>query len=54
VIVLPLPGSGPVYGGRVMDESVKGGLVLTAQPLAPARLWALVPPITESGATVLP
>jgi hypothetical protein len=54
VVVLPLPGSGPVYGGRVMDESVKGGLVLTAQPLAPARLWALVPPITESVATVLP
>ncbi|AWS40864.1 DUF5719 family protein [Streptosporangium sp. 'caverna'] len=54
VVVLPLPGSGPVYGGRVMDEPVKGGLVLTAQPLAPARLWALVPPITESVATVLP
>ncbi|MDP9846466.1 DUF5719 family protein [Streptosporangium lutulentum] len=54
VVVLPLPGSGPVYGGRVMDESVKGGLALTAQPLAPARLWALVPPITESVATVLP
>ena len=54
VVVLPLPGSGPVYGGRVMDEPVKGGLLLTAQPLAPARLWALVPPITESAATCCP
>lgn len=54
VVVLPLPGSGPVYGGRVMDESVKGGLLLTAQPLAAARMWALVPPITESVAAVLP
>ncbi|MER5320682.1 DUF5719 family protein [Streptosporangium roseum] len=54
VVVLPLPGSGPVYGGRVMDESVKGGLLLTAQPLASARMWALVPPITESVAAVLP
>jgi hypothetical protein len=43
-----------VYGGRVIDEAVKGGLMLTAQPLAPARMWALVPPITESMATVLP
>ncbi|WP_326820181.1 DUF5719 family protein [Streptosporangium sp. NBC_01756] len=54
VVVLPLPGSGPVYGGRVMDERVKDGLLLTAQPLAAARLWALVPPITESVSAVLP
>ncbi|MFF3440486.1 DUF5719 family protein [Streptosporangium sp. NPDC002721] len=54
VVVQPLPGSGPVYGGRVMDERLKGGLALTVQPLAPARLWALVPPIAESAATVLP
>ncbi|WP_329090495.1 MULTISPECIES: DUF5719 family protein [unclassified Streptosporangium] len=54
VVVQPLPGSGPVYGGRVMDERLKGGLALTVQPLAPARMWALVPPIAESAATVLP
>ncbi|MFF5211354.1 DUF5719 family protein [Streptosporangium sp. NPDC000396] len=54
VVVLPLPGSGPVYGGRVMDERIKDGLALTIQPLAAARMWALVPPITESVATVLP
>ncbi|GAA4222118.1 hypothetical protein FHR32_004183 [Streptosporangium album] len=54
VVVLPLPGSGPVYGGRVMEEHVKDGLLMTAQPLAAARLWALVPPITESVSAVLP
>ncbi|MEV8633696.1 DUF5719 family protein [Streptosporangium sp. NPDC051023] len=52
VLVLPVQGSGPVYGGRVMDERIKKGLALTVQPLAAARVWALVPPITES-ATVL-
>ncbi|MBB2909706.1 hypothetical protein FHS43_000952 [Streptosporangium becharense] len=54
VVLLPLPGSGPVYGGRVMEERLKGGQALTVQPLATARTWALVPPITESAAVVLP
>ncbi|MEU0481008.1 DUF5719 family protein [Streptosporangium sp. NPDC006013] len=54
VVVQPMPGSGPVYGGRVMDERLKGGLALTVQPLAAARMWALIPPIAESAATVLP
>ncbi|MEV7005701.1 DUF5719 family protein [Streptosporangium sp. NPDC051022] len=54
VLVLPVQGSGPVYGGRVMDERIKKGLALTVQPLAAARIWALVPPMTESVAAVLP
>ncbi|GAA3830542.1 hypothetical protein GCM10022226_59240 [Sphaerisporangium flaviroseum] len=54
VVVLPLPGSGPVYGGRVMDESTAGGLLVTAQPLALARTWAIVPRTIESPAVVLP
>ncbi|GII75408.1 hypothetical protein Sru01_03900 [Sphaerisporangium rufum] len=54
VVVLPLPGSGPVYGGRVLDERAPGGLLLTAQPLARARTFALVPPVVESPAAVLP
>ncbi|MFI6506841.1 DUF5719 family protein [Streptosporangium sp. NPDC050855] len=54
VVVQPLPGSGPVHGGRVMEERLKGGTALTVQPLAAARMWALVPPIAESAATVLP
>ncbi|MFC4058043.1 DUF5719 family protein [Planomonospora corallina] len=54
VVVQPLPGSGPVYGGRVMDERLEDGLALTVQPLAAARVWAVVPPVGESVATVLP
>ncbi|MFC3983937.1 DUF5719 family protein [Streptosporangium jomthongense] len=53
VLVLPVEGSGPVYGGRVMDERIKKGLALTVQPLAAARVWALVPPTTESMGVVL-
>ncbi|MFD0888728.1 DUF5719 family protein, partial [Streptosporangium algeriense] len=53
VLVLPVQGSGPVYGGRVMDERIKKGLALTIQPLAAARVWALVPPTTESVDVVL-
>ncbi|MDH2427836.1 DUF5719 family protein [Sphaerisporangium sp. TRM90804] len=54
VVVLPLPGSGPVYGGRVLDERTGDGLMLTAQPLGPARTYAVVRPAVESPAAVLP
>ncbi|WP_424529286.1 DUF5719 family protein [Sphaerisporangium viridialbum] len=54
VVVLPLPGSGPVYGGRVMDEHAPDGLLLTTQPLGLARTWAIVPRIAESPTVVLP
>jgi hypothetical protein len=54
VVVTPLPGSGPVYGGRVMDERTGGGLLVTIQPLALGRTWALVPHLLGSASTVLP
>ncbi|RCG27927.1 hypothetical protein DQ384_25775 [Sphaerisporangium album] len=54
VVVLPLPGSGPLYGGRVLDEQAPDGLYLTTQPLALARTSAAVPPITESTTVILP
>lgn len=54
VVVQPLPGSGPVYGGRVLDEAAKDGQMVTAQPLAMARTWALVPPTADSPGVVLP
>jgi hypothetical protein len=54
IVVTPVAGSGPVYGGRVLDEQVQGGLLLTIQPLAPARVWTLVPDMTDSPVTVLP
>ncbi|GAA0393196.1 hypothetical protein GCM10009530_50680 [Microbispora corallina] len=54
VVVQPQPGSGPVYGGRVVDEPTPDGEMLTAQPLAVARIWALVPPTADSPGAVLP
>ncbi|WP_242659252.1 DUF5719 family protein [Thermostaphylospora chromogena] len=54
VALTPLPGSGPVYGGRVLTDRLGDGLLITLQPLAPARVWTLVPPLTDSPVTVLP
>ncbi|MFC4531586.1 DUF5719 family protein [Sphaerisporangium dianthi] len=54
VVVTPLPRSGPVYGGRVLDERTTDGLLLTTQPLALARTWAVVPPVLETADVVLP
>ncbi|RJL30481.1 DUF5719 family protein [Bailinhaonella thermotolerans] len=52
VLVEPLPGSGPVYGGRTLEERARTGLMLTIQPLAPARTWTYVPPVADSAAAV--
>lgn len=54
VVVTPKPGSGPVYGGRVMEERVSGGQLVTAQPLAVARTWTLVPKAAEAPSVILP
>ncbi|MCT9928829.1 DUF5719 family protein [Planotetraspora sp. A-T 1434] len=54
VAVQPQPGSGPVYGGRVLTEATPQGLFITTQPLALARTWALVPPTKDSPSAVLP
>lgn len=52
VVVTPV--SGEVYGGRVVEERLKSGLLITAQPLAPARMWTLLPPLTDTPRVVLP
>ncbi|SDH77205.1 DUF5719 family protein [Nonomuraea jiangxiensis] len=52
VVVSPV--SGKVYGGRVVEENQKTGLLITAQPLAPARMWTLLPPLDDSPRVVLP
>ncbi|MCK2221194.1 DUF5719 family protein [Actinomadura sp. ATCC 31491] len=46
VVVTPV--AGEVYGGRVLEERRKDGLLLTAQPLAPARVWTLLPPLADT------
>ncbi|MFI6918688.1 DUF5719 family protein [Nonomuraea spiralis] len=52
VVVTPV--SGQVYGGRVIEERQKSGLLVTAQPLAPARMWTMLPVLTDSARVVAP
>lgn len=52
VVVTPV--SGRVYGGRVTEQRLKSGLLITAQPLAPARLWTVLHPLTDTPRAVLP
>ncbi|MEO3886290.1 DUF5719 family protein [Nonomuraea sp. B5E05] len=52
VVVTPV--SGEVYGGRVVEERLKSGVLLTAQPLSPARMWTLLPPLTDTSRVVVP
>ncbi|RBQ17075.1 hypothetical protein DP939_26675 [Spongiactinospora rosea] len=52
--VTPLPGSGPVYGGRALSERTGDGPLITVQPLALGRAFALVPPVVDSAVAVLP
>ncbi|WP_066933017.1 DUF5719 family protein [Microtetraspora fusca] len=54
VHIVPVAGSGPVYGGRVLSEDTPEGVLLTVQPLAQARTWALVPATAEWPGAVLP
>ncbi|GAA3526178.1 hypothetical protein GCM10022419_001140 [Nonomuraea rosea] len=48
------PVSGEVYGGRVVEERLKTGLLITAQPLAAARMWTMLPPLADDPRVVLP
>ncbi|MER7501274.1 DUF5719 family protein [Nonomuraea pusilla] len=52
VVVTPV--SGEVYGGRVVEERQRAGLLLTVQPLAPGRSFTMVPSLTDSPRVVLP
>ncbi|GAA0395970.1 hypothetical protein Acor_48640 [Acrocarpospora corrugata] len=54
VVITPQPGSGPVWGGRVIEEKTSSGQLVTAQPLQVARTWALAPPTVDSPRAVLP
>ncbi|MEW9547075.1 DUF5719 family protein [Nonomuraea sp. NPDC050783] len=52
VVVTPV--AGEVYGSRVLEERLKDGLLLTVQPLAPARAFTLLPPLTDTPLVVVP
>jgi hypothetical protein len=50
VVVTPLAGSGPVYGGRVISV---GGSVQSILPVPSSLTWIPVPGVSESLATIL-
>jgi hypothetical protein len=52
VVITPV--AGRVHGGRVTEERLTGGLLITAQPLAPARAWTMLPRLADTPLTVLP
>jgi hypothetical protein len=52
VILTPLPGSGPVYAGRVITTSGRGGAVESILPVPSALTVVPLPPV--QGALVTP
>jgi hypothetical protein len=50
VVVTPLPGSGPVYGGRLIDA---GGTWQSIMPVPSSLTWIPVPGVSESLAAIL-
>jgi hypothetical protein len=50
LVVTPLPGSGPVYGGRVISA---GGSVLSIMPVPSSLTWIPLPGVSESVAAIL-
>ena len=51
LVVTPLPGSGPVYAGRVLTV---GGAVRSILPVPSSLSWVPLPPVHNSLLTVLP
>jgi len=51
VVITPLPGSGPVYAGRVLSV---GGAVRSILPVVSSLSWVPLPPVHSSLLTVLP
>jgi hypothetical protein len=43
--IVPAPGSGPVYAARLLKIKKQG---ITLLPVAPARMFALLPPVTDT------
>ncbi|TYB58350.1 hypothetical protein FXF51_37460 [Nonomuraea sp. PA05] len=52
VVVTPV--AGEVYGSRLVEERQRTGVLLTTQPLAPARMFTMLPPLTDTYEVVLP
>jgi hypothetical protein len=54
VVITPLPGSGPVYAGRVIVGSGAGGALQAILPVASALTTVPLPPVRNSFLTTVP
>jgi hypothetical protein len=48
VVITPLPGSGPVYCGRVISTSGAGGTLQAMLPVASALTTVPLPPVRDA------
>jgi len=53
VVISPLPGSGPVYAGRVITGSGTGGALQAMLPVASAPTTVLLPPVRSAAVTAV-
>jgi len=54
VVISPLPGSGPVYAGRVLSASGTGGTLQAMLPVASALTTVLLPPVRSAAIAAVP
>jgi hypothetical protein len=54
VVISPLPGSGPVYAGRVISASGAGGALQAMLPVASALVTVPLPPVREAAIAAVP
>ncbi len=54
VVVSPLPGSGPVYAGRVISASGAGGTLQAMLPVASSLSTVLLPPVRNAAIAAVP
>jgi len=54
VVISPLPGSGPVYAGRVITASGTGGALQAMLPVASALTTVLLPPVRSAAIAAVP
>jgi hypothetical protein len=54
VVISPLPGSGPVYAGRVISASGAGGTLQAMLPVASALTTVPLPPVRSAAIATVP
>ena len=54
VVISPLPGSGPVYAGRVISASGTGGTLQAMLPVASSLITVPLPPVRDAAIAAVP